>query len=116
MVFLVDTLDFVFVFSDLIEAGWKAREWDSEESGVLHKFGRYLNRYNRCLRALHAQSEKPHSVELRVLGLTLMLIARIEIAAPPSGSLIASDARCVAVARSMYRRLHHNAPLAAGVT
>ena len=50
-IFLVDTLEFIFVFSDLIEAGWKARDWDSARSGFLHRFGLYLNRYKRNLHA-----------------------------------------------------------------
>ncbi len=48
-VFLTETLEFVFVASDLIEAGWDARGWCARGGTLSHPFGRYLEGYERNL-------------------------------------------------------------------
>jgi hypothetical protein len=42
--FFVDTLEFVFAASDLIEDGWDIGGWNARTS-VSHPFGRYIRNY-----------------------------------------------------------------------
>jgi hypothetical protein len=44
--FFVDTLEFVFATSDLIEAGWDAKAWSENPTSMTHRFGSY--RVNYC--------------------------------------------------------------------
>jgi hypothetical protein len=45
MPFLVDTLEFVFVASDLIECGWDAMLWAEHDPGHSHHLGSYFSAY-----------------------------------------------------------------------
>ena len=49
--FLTDTLEFVLVASDLVEAGWDILTW-SQTSHWTHPFGRYLDSYRDELKVL----------------------------------------------------------------
>jgi hypothetical protein len=46
MPLLTDTLEFIFSASDLIEAGWDAENWNSNDSGWRHTFGRFRETYD----------------------------------------------------------------------
>lgn len=43
--FFIDTLEFVFAASDLIESGWEINEWAENSSGSGHSFGEYRSTY-----------------------------------------------------------------------
>ena len=45
MMFLTDTLEFVFAASDLVEAGWDIADWRKTGAHAHHPFGRYLGSY-----------------------------------------------------------------------
>lgn len=51
--FFVDTLEFIFATSDLVEAGWHPRTWISKTS-VSHRFGGFVYEYEQDLRLLKA--------------------------------------------------------------
>jgi hypothetical protein len=46
--FFVDTLEFVFAASDLVESGWSIQEW-ADRGGMSHPFGRYRVAYQQNL-------------------------------------------------------------------
>ena len=50
--FLVETLEFVFAASDLVDAGWDIRAWCSEAHGNGHPFGEYKSNYSLALSEL----------------------------------------------------------------
>jgi hypothetical protein len=50
--FFVDTLEFVFAVSDLIEAGWDLKTWSSQETTMTHPFDRFRIDYSRRLQEL----------------------------------------------------------------
>ena len=50
--FLVDTLEFVFVTSDLIELGWDFKSWCGKSFSHTHSFGSYIINYDMNLRRL----------------------------------------------------------------
>ena len=50
--FLVDTLEFVFAASDLIELGWDYKTWRDKGSSLSHNFGAYVNTYDMNLHML----------------------------------------------------------------
>jgi len=50
--FLTDALEFVFVASDLIEAGWDATRWNAESHSWGHSFARFRAEYGSALEAL----------------------------------------------------------------
>ena len=50
--FLVDTLEFVFAVSDLIELGWDYDYWRKKGSSLGHDFGSYIVNYDMNLRRL----------------------------------------------------------------
>ncbi|HEY9081482.1 HEPN domain-containing protein [Magnetovibrio sp.] len=50
--FLVDTLEFVFAASDLIELGWDYNSWRAKGSSLSHNFGAYVVNYEGNLRIL----------------------------------------------------------------
>jgi hypothetical protein len=50
--FLVDTLEFVFAASDLVEAGWDIGAWVAEPHGGGHPFADYKSDYSRSLAEL----------------------------------------------------------------
>jgi ApeA N-terminal domain 1 len=50
--FLTDALEFIFAASDLIEAGWNARRWNSEPHGRGHSFARFCDQYDIMLNEL----------------------------------------------------------------
>ncbi len=52
--FLVDTLEFVFATSDLIEAGWDVKTWSTIPSGMSHPFGGFRVDYRAKLTKLKA--------------------------------------------------------------
>ena len=51
-VFLVDTLEFVFAASELIELGWNYGSWRGKRLGSSHKFGSYVASFGENLRDL----------------------------------------------------------------
>ena len=52
--FFIDTLEFVFGASDLIEAGWNIRSWIHTCTSATHPFGRYRANYPLALPKLKA--------------------------------------------------------------
>ena len=50
--FLIDTLEFVFAVSDLIELGWDYKSWCAKNPRYSHRFGYYLVNYNTNLKNL----------------------------------------------------------------
>lgn len=52
--FFIDTLEFVFGASDLIEAGWNIRSWIQHGTTATHPFGRYRANYPLALPKLKA--------------------------------------------------------------
>ena len=51
-IFLMETLEFIFVVSDLIEAGWNITYWYENSLPLNHPFGLYLFRYKPRLENL----------------------------------------------------------------
>lgn len=45
IVFLTDTLEFVFCVSDLVESGWDIETWHREQKSTNHPFAAYLRSY-----------------------------------------------------------------------
>ena len=54
VVFLTDTLEFVFAASDLLEAGWDIKTWTASGSTLSHPFASYLFDYKNRLKELVA--------------------------------------------------------------
>ena len=52
VIFFIDTLEFVFAVSDLIEAGWDIKSWMDGHIKYSHPFGRYRLGYSRYLQHL----------------------------------------------------------------
>ena len=52
VVFLADTLEFVFAVSDLIELGWDYNSWLEKGSSLSHKFGSYVVNYEANIQRL----------------------------------------------------------------
>lgn len=52
LVFLTETLEFVFGASDLVEAGWDFKRWYDGVRGTAHPFSEYLRNYPRSLQML----------------------------------------------------------------
>lgn len=50
--FFVDTLEFVFAASDLMECGWDIAEWAERPTSMAHPFASYLVRYGERLNML----------------------------------------------------------------
>jgi hypothetical protein len=50
--FFTDTLEFVFVTSDLIDSGWDAETWIAGPTSMSHSFGRYRVNYPAALQRL----------------------------------------------------------------
>ncbi|TAM83548.1 MAG: hypothetical protein EPN47_05405 [Acidobacteria bacterium] len=50
--FFIDTLEFLFAASDLVEAGWNIRGWSKAGTVMSHPFGRLLINYPEGLRQL----------------------------------------------------------------
>jgi hypothetical protein len=50
--FFVDTLEFIFAASDLIDSGWSIQEWASRGTVMTHPFGRFRVTYKDRLAAL----------------------------------------------------------------
>ena len=60
--FFTDALEFIFAASDLIEAGWDARAWNSGGSVGGHSFSRFRDSYGMSLAELKTvlgSTEKP---------------------------------------------------------
>lgn len=49
--FFIDTLEFIFGASDLIEAGWNINRWVEQGSCLTHPYGLYLYGYNQRIEA-----------------------------------------------------------------
>lgn len=58
LVFLNDTLEFVFAASDLIECGWNIRRWLNQGTTMSHPFGTYRVGYQEGLNRLKARLNK----------------------------------------------------------
>lgn len=52
VIFFIDTLEFVFAVSDLIEAGWDIKSWMEGHIKYSHPFGRYRLGYSHYLKFL----------------------------------------------------------------
>lgn len=52
--FFIDTLEFVFGASDLIEGGWDAKAWAERGTTMSHPFGRFRVTYKDRLKKLKA--------------------------------------------------------------
>jgi hypothetical protein len=52
VMFFIDTLEFVFAASDLVESGWDIAAWIEKHPSYSHPFGRYLVSYRQRLDAL----------------------------------------------------------------
>jgi hypothetical protein len=50
--FFVDTLEFIFAASDLIDSGWRIQEWEKRGTAMSHPFGRFRETYKDRLAAL----------------------------------------------------------------
>ncbi len=61
VVFFIDTLEFVFATSDLIECGWDMKSWCETPTGMSHPFGSYRVNYLAQLADLKALLPKPAS-------------------------------------------------------
>lgn len=56
--FLTDTLEFVFIASDLIECGWNARAWIARKPSFGNPLARYVYSYSRNVILFKTASEK----------------------------------------------------------
>lgn len=54
VIFLTETLEFVFATSDLLQAGWDFKRWIKTGTVASHPFGRYRANYTLQLQALQA--------------------------------------------------------------
>ena len=52
VIFLMDTLEFVFAASDLIEAGWNVKAWGQSNTTMSHPFAQYRVNYEQNLQEL----------------------------------------------------------------
>lgn len=52
--FIIDTLEFVFATSDLLDLGWDLRRWMDEGSTMEHPFGVYIVNYSQNISRLKA--------------------------------------------------------------
>jgi hypothetical protein len=52
--FFIDTLEFVFATSDLIEAGWDVKTWCNTPTTMSHPFARFRINYTKQLEELKA--------------------------------------------------------------
>jgi len=50
--FLIDSLEFIFAASDLIELGWDFKQWLSKGTTMSHPFGVYTINFDEDIRAL----------------------------------------------------------------
>ena len=57
--FLTDALEFVFCFSDLVEAGWDAKGWAKRPYSYGHTFSRFRWGYDQTLAAFKASMGQP---------------------------------------------------------
>ena len=59
VVFFIDTLEFVFAASDLMEAGWDVKPWSETYTTMSHPFSRYRVNYAAGLQMLKALLPRP---------------------------------------------------------
>lgn len=59
VIFLTNTLEFVFAASDLIEAGWDVKAWSKTGTTMSHPFSEYRVNYAQNLQQLKTLLEKP---------------------------------------------------------
>jgi hypothetical protein len=52
--FFIDTLEFVFATSDLLEAGWDLKAWTDVDTPMSHPFARFRINYRGNLQRLKA--------------------------------------------------------------
>jgi hypothetical protein len=62
VIFLTDTLEFVFAVSDLIDAGWDLQSWIARPTSMTHPFGGYRIAYNQALKSLSSALLPPTSM------------------------------------------------------
>ncbi|GAB0062959.1 hypothetical protein IBA8401_39890 [Pseudomonas syringae] len=51
-VFIIDTLEFVFAASDLLDLGWDMRRWMGQGVTMTHSFGAYIVNYSQNISRL----------------------------------------------------------------
>ncbi len=61
VVFLTNTLEFIFAASDLVDAGWDIRDWRRSGRGSFHPFGYYLINYAGNLQSLKVLLESANA-------------------------------------------------------
>lgn len=61
--FLIDTLEFVFGASELIDAGWDVGQWYEDEIWGNHKFTIYRRDYQHCIEAFMTAKNGPQPVK-----------------------------------------------------
>ena len=52
--FIIDTLEFVFAASDLLDLGWDLKKWMDNGTSMTHPFGAYFVNYSHNIRNLKA--------------------------------------------------------------
>ncbi|MFP1824525.1 ApeA N-terminal domain 1-containing protein [Lonsdalea quercina] len=52
--FIIDTLEFVFAASDLLDLGWDLKKWMDNGTSMTHPFGAYIVNYSHNIRKLKA--------------------------------------------------------------
>lgn len=52
--FIIDTLEFVFAVSDLLDLGWDLKRWMEEGTSMTHSFGTYVVNYSQNISRLKA--------------------------------------------------------------
>ena len=56
--FIIDTLEFVFAASDLIDLGWDLNRWLNKDTSMTHPFGAYIINYPQNISRLNALVSK----------------------------------------------------------
>lgn len=56
--FIIDTLEFVFAVSDLLDLGWDLKRWMEEGTSMTHSFGAYIVNYSQNISRLKALVSK----------------------------------------------------------
>lgn len=56
--FIIDTLEFVFAVSDLLDLGWDLKRWMDKGTSMTHPFGAYLINYSQNIERLKVLVDK----------------------------------------------------------
>lgn len=56
--FIIDTLEFVFAASDLLDLGWDLKRWMNEGTSMTHPFGAYIVNYSQNIEHLKTIVDK----------------------------------------------------------